>query len=83
MVLYGGGNAVRSGLIGRVQVSLVRAGILCSIKGGIRPNPVMEFAEETVWEYQNKGIDLVLAVGGWQRYGHCQGGGCGPGLLRR
>lgn len=37
MVLYGGGNAVRSGLIGRVQVSLVRAGILCSIKGGYGP----------------------------------------------
>lgn len=64
LVLYGGGSAVRSGLLSRVQVSLAQAGIMCFVKGGVQPNPLIEFAEETAWEYQNKGIDLVLAVGG-------------------
>lgn len=64
LVLYGGGSALRSGLVERVQGSLAQAGVLCFVKGGVRPNPLMEFAEETVWEYQDKGIDLVLAVGG-------------------
>lgn len=64
LVLYGGGSAVRSGLLGRVQGSLAQAGIACFTKGGVRPNPLMEFAEEAVFEYLDKGIDLVLAVGG-------------------
>lgn len=64
LVLYGGGSAVRSGLLEWVQDSLARAGIACFVKGGVRPNPLMEFAEETVLAYLNKGIDLVLAVGG-------------------
>lgn len=64
LVLYGGGSALRSGLIGRIQISLAQAGVICFMKGGVRPNPLMEFAEETVLEHQEKGIDLVLAVGG-------------------
>lgn len=64
LVLYGGGSALRSGLLGRVQLSLARAGVAFSTKGGVRPNPLMGFAEEAVWEYQDKGIDLVIAVGG-------------------
>lgn len=64
LVLYGGGSAVRSGLLGRVQTSLARAGIACFVKGGVRPNPRMDFVEETVLEYLDKGVDLVLAVGG-------------------
>lgn len=64
LVLYGGGSAVRSGLLDRVQVSLAQAGIICFVKGGVRPNPLVQFAEETVWGHRDKGIDLVLAVGG-------------------
>lgn len=64
LVLYGGGSALRSGLLGRVQLSLARAGVAFSTKGGVRPNPLMGFAEDTVQEYQGKGIGLVLAVGG-------------------
>ena len=64
LVLYGGGSALRSGLLGRVQASLAQAGAACFVKGGVRPNPLMGFAEEAVWEYQDKGIDLVIAVGG-------------------
>lgn len=64
LVLYGGGSAVRSGLLGRVQMSLAQAGVVFSTKGGVRPNPLMGFAEDTVREYRGKDIDLVLAVGG-------------------
>lgn len=64
LVLYGGGSAVRSGLLGRVQTSLTRAGIACFVKGGVRPNPRMDFVEEAVLEYLDKGVDLVLAIGG-------------------
>lgn len=64
LVLYGGGSAVRSGLLDRVQDSLAKAGIACFVKGGVKPNPLMDFAEEAVWTHQDKGVDLVLAVGG-------------------
>ena len=64
LVLYGGGSAERSGLLGRVRNALAQVGIACFVKGGVRPNPLMDFAKETVDEHQDKGIDLVLAVGG-------------------
>ncbi len=64
LVLYGGGSAVRGGLVDRVKLSLAQAGIDCAVKGGVRPNPVLEFALETVREYRDQGIGLVLAVGG-------------------
>jgi len=64
LVLYGGGSAVRSGLLDRVKASLTQAGVECFVKGGVRPNPLMSFAEEAVVEYRNREIGLVLAVGG-------------------
>ena len=64
LVLYGGGSAERSGLLDRVRDTLAKAGIACFVKGGVKPNPLMDFAEEAVWIHQDKGIDLVLAVGG-------------------
>ena len=64
LVLYGGGSAVRSGLIDRVKSALEGAGIACFLKGGVQPNPLMEFAAQTVAEYAAQEIGLVLAVGG-------------------
>lgn len=64
LVLFGGGSAVRSGLLDRVKASLARAGVECFVKGGVRPNPLLSFAVETVDEYRDRGVGLVLAVGG-------------------
>ena len=64
LLLYGGGSAVRSGLVDRVMDSLGRSGVTCLLKGGVQPNPTLRFAADTVAEYREQGVELVLAVGG-------------------
>ena len=64
LVLYGGGSAVRSGLLGRVTASLTGCGLRWYTKGGIQPNPVLRFVCETLEEYRDKEIDFILGVGG-------------------
>lgn len=64
LVLYGGGSALRSGLIDRVRAALEGAGVTCFVKGGVQPNPLMSFAVQTAEEYAGREIDLVLGVGG-------------------
>ena len=39
LIHYGGGSAVRSGLIDRVQASLKAEGLSCFLLGGVKPNP--------------------------------------------
>ena len=63
-LLYGGGSAVRSGLLGRVTASLTGCGLRWYTKGGIQPNPVLRFVCETLEEYRDKEIDFILGVGG-------------------
>ena len=64
LLLYGGGSAVRSGLVDRVIDALYQEGLTVFLKGGVQPNPLLRFAEEAVEEYRPKEVDLVLAVGG-------------------
>ena len=64
LVIYGGGSAVRSGLLDRVTASLEAAGLPWQAVGGVQPNPHLGLAQETVDKFQGKGIDFVLAVGG-------------------
>ena len=64
LVIYGGGSAVRSGLLDRVTASLEAAGLPWQAVGGVQPNPHLGLAQETVDKFQDKGIDFVLAVGG-------------------
>ena len=63
-LVYGGGSAVRSGLIGRVEQSLTEAGIAYEEFGGVKPNPRLAFAEEGVQKALTFGADFILAVGG-------------------
>lgn len=63
-LVYGGGSAVRSGLIGRVEQSLTEAGIAYEEFGGVKPNPRLAFAEEGVQKALAFGADFILAVGG-------------------
>ena len=64
MILYGGGSAVKSGLIGRVEASLKEAGVDCMTLGGVKPNPTLAFAEDAVKAALDFGADLILPVGG-------------------
>ncbi len=61
---YGGGSAVRSGLIARVQASLTAAGVEFAELGGVMPNPRSSLVEEGIRLAQKGQIDFILAVGG-------------------
>ncbi len=64
MVIYGGGSAVRSGLLDRVYNALREAGIeTCGI-GGVQPNPVDTKVREALELAREFRPDLLLAVGG-------------------
>ena len=64
LVIYGGGSAVASGLLGRVEDSLRQAGVAFVTRGGVHPNPRLSFAQGLVDELRDTGIDFVLGVGG-------------------
>ncbi|MGM9607694.1 MAG: iron-containing alcohol dehydrogenase [Oscillospiraceae bacterium] len=64
LVLYGGGSAVKSGLLKRVTNSLDREGLAWKAVGGVQPNPLAEFAQKIVDEHRDQGFDFLLAVGG-------------------
>lgn len=64
LVLYGGGSAVRSGVLSRVTDSLARAGLRWASVGGVQPNPRLALAQQIADEWRDKGVDFLLAVGG-------------------
>ena len=64
LVVYGGGSAVRSGLLDRICASLADAGLYCRTFGGVQPNPRLDKAREGVKLAIGEGIDFLLAVGG-------------------
>ncbi len=61
---YGGGSAVRSGLLSRIKDSLTAAGIPFAELGGVRPNPRDTLVYEGISLCRSEDIDFVLAVGG-------------------
>lgn len=61
---YGGGSAVRSGLIDRVKASLDAAGVQHVELGGVRPNPEIGLVREGVSLCKSEGVDWIVAVGG-------------------
>ncbi len=65
LIHYGGGSAVRSGLLDRVKRSLDAAGVSWLEVGGVVPNPRLSKVREGVALCQKAGgVDLILAVGG-------------------
>ena len=64
LIVYGGGSAVRSGLIGRVEALLTDAGVAFDTLAGVQPNPRVALAREGVKKAVALGADLILAVGG-------------------
>ena len=64
LVHYGGGSAVRSGLIGQISELLTEAGIPFCELGGVKPNPRLSLVYEGIELVKSEGIDFILAVGG-------------------
>ena len=64
LIHYGGGSAVRSGLIDRVQASLKAEGLPCFLLGGVKPNPRSGLVYEGIELCRKEKIDFILAVGG-------------------
>lgn len=62
LITYGGGSAVRSGLIDRIVAALGNRKV--EQFGGIEPNPSLETCERAVAFIKEHGVDFVLAVGG-------------------
>jgi alcohol dehydrogenase YqhD (iron-dependent ADH family) len=64
LIHYGGGSAVRSGLLDRVQASLEAAGIPAVLLGGVKPNPRSGLVVEGIDLCRREQVDFILAVGG-------------------
>lgn len=63
-IVYGSERVRESGLIGKVEESLDKAGISHKVFGGVKANPTLAHAEEGVRLAIDFGADLILAVGG-------------------
>lgn len=64
LIVYGGGSAVRSGLLDRVKKSLIEAGIRCCELGGVEPNPTDGPVRKGIEICRENNVDGVIAVGG-------------------
>lgn len=64
MILYGGGSAVRSGLLDRIKKSLQESGIQFCEMGGIQPNPTDAKVYEGIDIARREQVDMLLPVGG-------------------
>ncbi|MCR4908642.1 MAG: iron-containing alcohol dehydrogenase [Lachnospiraceae bacterium] len=64
LVVYGGGSAVKSGLLSRVRESLDASKVAYAEFGGARANPTLKHAEEGVRLATDFKADFILAVGG-------------------
>lgn len=62
LVTFGGGSALRSGLIGRVKAALGAREV--HEFGGIEPNPQYDTLMKAVLAVRERGLDFLLAVGG-------------------
>lgn len=64
LVHYGGGSAVRSGLIPSIRQKLQEAGIPFTELGGVVPNPQLSLVRQGIGLCLGEGVDFILAVGG-------------------
>lgn len=64
VLVYGGGHAVRSGLVGRLKGMLEGAGATVAEYGGVRPNPLLSHVRGGIALCRRERADWILAVGG-------------------
>lgn len=64
LIHYGGGSAVRSGLLDVVRNQLRQAGLDFVELGGVVPNPLLSKVQEGIALCKKENVDFILAVGG-------------------
>ena len=64
LVHYGGGSAVKSGLIDKVQKCLENQGIEYVMLGGVVATPELKKVREGIELCRREKVDFILAVGG-------------------
>ncbi len=64
LIHYGGGSAVKSGLLDRVKKSLETEGIAYCELGGVKPNPRDTKIYEGIELCRKENVDFILSVGG-------------------
>ena len=64
LVHYGGGSAVRSGLLDKIYGLLAAGGVDFVKLGGVVPNPRLSLVHEGIALCRREGVDFILAVGG-------------------
>lgn len=64
LVIYGGGSAKRSGVLDDVVAGCEAAGLTVLVKGGVKPNPEMDFVREVTAFARAENVNLIIAVGG-------------------
>ena len=64
LIVYGKGHAVKSGLLQRVEDSLMNEGIMCYKIGAIAPNPTDDKVYEGIEIARTYHVDFMIAVGG-------------------
>lgn len=64
LVVYGGGSAVRSGLLDEVISALGAAGVSHVALGGVQPNPTDDLVRQGSTLCRAEGVTGLLAVGG-------------------
>lgn len=64
LIHYGGGSAVRTGLLEQIKESLDEAGISHVELGGVVPNPRLSKVREGIALCRKEKVDFLLAVGG-------------------
>lgn len=77
LIHYGGGSAVRSGLLDRVKRSLSAAGISFCELGGVKPNPRDTLVYKGIELCRQEGVDFILSVGGGSCIDSAKGIACG------
>lgn len=77
LIHYGGGSALRSGLLGRVRDALEAAGVAHTELGGVVPNPRLSKVREGIRLCREEGVDFLLALGGGSVIDSCKAIGYG------
>jgi len=77
LIHYGGGSAVKSGLLDRVKASLDGENIPYVLLGGVKPNPRDTLIYEGIELCHKENVDFILSVGGGSCIDSSKGIACG------
>ncbi len=77
LIHYGGGSAVKSGLLDRVKASLDNESIPYVLLGGVKPNPRDTLIYEGIELCRKEKVDFILSVGGGSCIDSSKGIACG------